>query len=287
MATDTASLSTLSPSEIDTVLAANWTEQAKLQVQLLRYVADEQRVKDQIDKAVVRSGDAPSYLVRDRRSLAAAIDKLIQERSVLIVASAPYEAEYLQRRWSRYFLVTNSNGHVHRGMDCSTCYSTTEYSWLPELSGCDESVMIEEFGEKACTVCFPSAPANPAFHAPGRRDREAVAARDAEKAEKQAAKDAKAITAVDGSPLKVVTGHSPRDGRPYTETYRTKVAARNALSQAVQSFCWYGPTHPSDFQSQARQLIPALEAAGIDTAQVIERASKKAAKETAPFSFPA
>lgn len=100
---------------------------------------------------------------------------------------------YAEAPWNRYFLVTNSNGHVHRGMGCSTCFPTTEYAWLVELADCDEAAMIEEFGEKACTVCFPDAPANPKFHAPGRRDREAQTARDAEKAEKLAAKYAKKL----------------------------------------------------------------------------------------------
>jgi hypothetical protein len=96
-------------------------------------------------------------------------------------------------RWNRYFLVTSSDGHVHRGMNCATCFATTEYGWLPELADCDEDAMIAEFGEKACTVCFPDAPANPAFHAPGSRDREAIEARAAEKAQREAAKFAKRL----------------------------------------------------------------------------------------------
>ena len=66
-------------------------------------------------------------------------------------------------------------------MGCSTCFPTTEYAWLVELADCDEDAMIVDYGEKACTVCFPGAPANPHFNGPGRRDREALAARQAEK----------------------------------------------------------------------------------------------------------
>lgn len=271
--TQTLSLTEQTPAEIDTVLAANWTEQAKLQLRLQRLVADEQRAVQQIEHAIARSGEAPAYLFRNKRAIVAQITQGHADRLDLIQASAPYEAEYVNRgRWNRYFLVTNTNGHVHRGMNCVTCFSTTEYAWLPELSGCDEDEMISEFGEKACTVCFPSAPANPAFHAPGRRDREAIAAREAEKAERQAAKDAKAITDVDGSPLRIKGGYG---------VLRTKVAARNELSQAVQSYGWYGDSHPSDFAAQARQLVAALEAAGVETAPVIERAAKKATKEGA------
>ncbi len=108
--------------------------------------------------------------------------------------TAELDAIYQARLWNRYFLVTNGNGHVHREMTCRTCYPTTQYAWLPELSGCDEAEMITEFGEKACTVCFPDAPANPSYHAPGRRDREAIDARETAKAVRESVKAAKNLT---------------------------------------------------------------------------------------------
>jgi hypothetical protein len=121
------------------------------------------------------------------------------------------DAIYATYRWSRYFLVTNTGGHVHRDRTCPTCFPATQYHWLPELSGCDEAAMITEFGEKACTVCFPDAPVNPAYHAPGRRDRAAIEARDAEKAGREAKKAAKNLTEgqqfrVDGSRVETVHG---------------------------------------------------------------------------------
>jgi hypothetical protein len=60
--------------------------------------------------------------------------------------------------WSRFFLVTSSPGHVHSSMHCSTCYPTTTFGWLPELSGQTEAEAVEELGPTLCTVCFPSAP---------------------------------------------------------------------------------------------------------------------------------
>ena len=102
---------------------------------------------------------------------------------------------YNERRWNRYFLVTNNNGHVHRGMGCSTCFADTEYAWLVELTDCDEDAMIDEFGEKACTVCFPDLRTHPKIKAPGRRDREAQAARQAERDERANAKAAKRLAA--------------------------------------------------------------------------------------------
>lgn len=74
------------------------------------------------------------------------------------------EAEFERRGgWLRYFLVTNPGGHVHRGMECTSCYDTTEYRWLVELADCDEAQMIEQYGMAACTVCFPNAPSHPAW----------------------------------------------------------------------------------------------------------------------------
>jgi hypothetical protein len=60
--------------------------------------------------------------------------------------------------WSRFFLVTNVNGHIHSGTNCSTCRWDTSFAWLPELSGLTEADAVEEYGEILCSICFPSAP---------------------------------------------------------------------------------------------------------------------------------
>ena len=64
--------------------------------------------------------------------------------------------------WSRYYLVTNHDGHIHRSMSCSTCnrgrYRPTSFSWLTELSGLDYEVAVREYGKILCSVCFPEAP---------------------------------------------------------------------------------------------------------------------------------
>ena len=60
--------------------------------------------------------------------------------------------------WSRFFLVNNVGGHIHSSMSCSTCRPTTEFSWLPTLSGLTEAEAVAEHGAILCTVCFPSAP---------------------------------------------------------------------------------------------------------------------------------
>lgn len=90
--------------------------------------------------------------------------------------------------WSRFFLVTNNNGHVHRERRCSTCFPTTRYAWLVELAGADEAEMVATYGSDACTVCFPSAPTLPGWgSSKSKRDKDEakaakIAARDAKKA---------------------------------------------------------------------------------------------------------
>ena len=249
-------LTTLTSVEIDTILAANYRAQDKYSAQVAAYVRHIERQRkskygslEQIDK------------------LTATLDEYRAKLAELRTKAAPYQVEYSRRPWNRYFLVDNTNGHVHRGMDCTTCFRTTQYSWLVDLADCDEDAMIEEWGELACTVCFPSAPTNPNYNRPSRRDREAQAAREAEKAAKDAAKAEKAIFNLDGSPLK--------DGNGYP--LKTKVAARNELSRAIQWFVSYGS---QEYADQVRYLVPALEAAGVDWQKVASNAVKRAVKDS-------
>ena len=113
---------------------------------------------------------------------------------------------YAEYQWNRAFLVINSNGHVHNGMDCSTCFPTTRYEWLVHYSAADEGEIVADAGEMACTVCYPSAPAEvlnrPAnLVSKSRAEKDAAKAqRAAEKAEREAKRLAKAAT-IDGSTL--------------------------------------------------------------------------------------
>jgi hypothetical protein len=66
------------------------------------------------------------------------------------------ESEYTG--WSRFFLVTSSQGHIHSSLRCSSCRQSTTYGWLPELSGKTEAETVKIHGPALCTVCFPSAP---------------------------------------------------------------------------------------------------------------------------------
>jgi hypothetical protein len=81
--------------------------------------------------------------------------------AVLTVMVEIREIDSLYTGWSRFFVVTSSNGHIHSSTHCSTCRVTTTYGWLPQLSGKDMAEAIEHFGpaaEALCSVCFPDAP---------------------------------------------------------------------------------------------------------------------------------
>jgi hypothetical protein len=252
----------LTPAEIDTELARLW---------------------DIEQTALIRAASHRHHLAEEGRYALTGINRentekwLAQEVAKARAArteAEPYEDEFANRGgWLRYFLVKNSNGHVHRGTNCTTCFRDTQYGWLVNLADCDEDAMIEEWGELACTVCFPSAPTNPLYNRPSRRDREAQEARAAEKAARDAAKAAKGIVGIDGLPLKDSHGY----------VLKTKIAARNEFSGAFHSLVFYGLDHPQDFAGTIRRLAPALDRAGIDIVKVATNAIKRAVKDAAPL----
>ena len=130
------------------------------------------------------------------------IDQARQTMATCEEAMRPLEAEYKRRGgWTRAWLVLNTGGHVHRTMDCRTCFPSTQFAWLTHLSGHDETEIVELAGKAACTECYPSAPAE-TRNRPSRIKTPDQLAREAEKAERAKAKAAKAITAPDGAPLR-------------------------------------------------------------------------------------
>lgn len=131
--------------------------------------------------------------------------------------------------WSRAFLVRNSNGHIHKSRSCTTCFDTTNYVWLTEMSGRDELEIAYLAGEKACTVCYAHAPSAYFLRECGLEDPEVVEARrirQARKAEIEAKRQKTGIWNPDGTPLKVFEYGF--------QTYKTEIKAeRTAQSTAV------------------------------------------------------
>jgi hypothetical protein len=78
-----------------------------------------------------------------------------------VAACREVEDEYRRRPWSRYWLVTSSDGHVHRSTCCSTCNkgrSATGFALVPYLSGSTSADAVADLGPALCSVCFPEAP---------------------------------------------------------------------------------------------------------------------------------
>jgi hypothetical protein len=203
----------------------------------------------------------------------------------LAAEAAPLESEYDRRPWSRFFLAKSHDGHVHSSQECSTCHNGNErtaFWWQPEMSGKTEAEAVAEYGMTMCTVCFPTAPADPAFKLEPRARREARQAKDAAKAERETAKAAKAITNPDGTPLKLT-------GR-FGETIQTLVTARNTLAAKLFDAGFY-PQLPgyeghdtTDELADAQILIAAIAHKTGRTeddvrAEAKAKADKKIAKE--------
>ena len=123
-----------------------------------------------------------------------------------VATEAPFHAEFTRRGgWNRAFLVTNAGGHVHTSTRCSTCFPSTCFVWLTQVSDRDEDEVAVAAGEAACTTCFPSAPVDvlrrhSTIEAPARR--EARLQREAKAAAKAAKEVVTGIANPDGSPLR-------------------------------------------------------------------------------------
>lgn len=224
-----------------------------------------------------------------------ALAKYTAEAEAARAEQQPGEREYVRRGyWERSFLVIASNGHAHRSMHCSTCFPTTSFTWLPELSGLTEAEIVEEAGERACTVCYPSAPVDVLKRAsrlrPDVEARAARAATNAARAAAKAAKAAKAITAPDGSPLRV-------DGWVVASEVTARngyvAAAAEAADHAEGVTSWgHRPDLAAKYGAEADQLLAALaakhgvsvEEEAVELAPKVAARRKKDARERAKYA---
>lgn len=91
----------------------------------------------------------------------AALESAEESLSVAIAACREIEDEYDRRPWARYWLVTTSDGHIHRSTHCSTCNkgrSATGFALAAYLSGKSDVDAVADLGPALCSVCFPDAP---------------------------------------------------------------------------------------------------------------------------------
>lgn len=212
----------------------------------------------------------------------------------LRMSCQPFDEEFDRRGgWTRAFLViTKGSGHVHSSMRCSTCYATTEFQWLPDLSDHDETEIIEKAGERACTVCYPHAPvevlSRPTSIFSTEEISRAKAREEREEAKRQrAAKKLEKALLPDGTPLRVFIGMGPgyiyeggvqkrvENAREKYETFETLHSAKAWLTDQAIYAAWGWANQPPQ---EARDAVLAAVAAkeGKTPEQVWEEAQARA-----------
>jgi hypothetical protein len=278
-------LTTQTPAEIDTALAAIYEE-----------IYDAQHKAGQIERDIKHYRNAiaqgRTYISQDDVDRQEArLDEVKAEILRLYRSCAPYNEEFDRRGgWTRAWLVDNQGGHVHRSMDCSTCFPTTRFGWLPQVSGLDEDEIVAQAGERACTVCYPSAPAevlnNPsALELPKRREERL--AREAEAAKRNEAKVAKSLS-LDGSVVKVRWDHETEVWNSWKNTmdvrhekgWKELKTYRAAELFVVEALSGVGYDHPSqDVIDHVLELMAAKK--GVSVEEIREPLAAKAAKKRA------
>lgn len=142
-------ISTQTPAEIDAQLAELYEAESRLL--LRRKIINDAINQAMHDERLGKSGYC-RYTPLDSQEISAEIDELREKFK-------PLADEYLRRPWTRYYHVTNNNGHIHNSVDCSSCFATTAYSWRTDLSGMTEEEVVAAEAYNACSVCMPIAPA--------------------------------------------------------------------------------------------------------------------------------
>ena len=248
-------LTTQSPVEIDTALltASNTSEEAMNVQRRVLQIIDRIENAEGYEKSLPWNSD---NLLQEARATVTTTNATIRSCTTEINA---LDEEFDRRGgWTRYYLVLNSNGHVHSSTYCTTCFPTTQYAWLTEQSGMSPQALVELAGESACTDCFPWAPVNPfSFHRPSVLEaperKAARLVREAEKAARDVKKVEKALT-TDGSEFEVFTG----PGRYDRERFKTEVAASQWVVGALADNKMYGFSLEDGKQAAIGQIVLAM-----------------------------
>jgi len=200
-------------------------------------------------------------------------EKLFQVGNEILELNEIYD----QDPWTRAFLVINSNGHVHKTTDCSTCFDTTRFLWLVQYSNDDENTIVEDAGQDACTVCYPSAPAE-VLNRPSRIVTADKIAKAAAKAEREAKKAAKLAKEKADAPTASGEFLYFKDGK-YTEVIRTERTAvsewnnlQYEINREIVTHYYSGEPHTEEsIQDQKDQILKAQDKANIICQNLAEK----------------
>lgn len=108
-----------------------------------------------LERAAAGTGVAPYEARRVEDALQTLAD-IKTATGVFRTRIAELNAIFRAQPWSRFFIVTD--GHIHASQHCHSCRPTTEFGWLPDLSGETEAQAVAAHGALLCTHCYPSAP---------------------------------------------------------------------------------------------------------------------------------
>ena len=246
-------LTTATPVEIDTELAAAW--------------ADYYRQADQADRYAKYAETNDAYAEKMREHQAKADE-------ILSGPIAELNAEFTRRGgWARaYLVVNNGTGHVHSSTRCSTTYTTTRFAWMVDYADHSETDIIDAAGERACTICYPNAPVGVKGTRMFTTDEITAQKNREERAAKRAAADAAKIT---------VTWTSESNGRVGEREFKTLRGLTNELASILSSLVWYGESHPyaSTWTANLAAGREIAEARGWDYDKALTAQRKKATRE--------
>jgi len=208
------------------------------------------------------------------------IEKVAKIKSEIVKVNIEIKklnAIYDQDPWTRAFLVLASNGHVHSSMDCSTCFPTTRYNWLIQYSNDDEKTIVEDAGQDACTICYPSAPAD-VLNRPSRIVTADKIAKAAAKAERDAKKAAKLAKEKADAPTASGEFLYFKDGK-YTEVIKTERSAvtewfnlQYKINSEIVTHYYNGEAHSEEsIQEQKDRILKAQEKANIICQNIAEK----------------
>jgi hypothetical protein len=219
-----------SPADVDTQLAAHHLQAETLRFHIARGKATVEKYSE------IDSDRARMEIDRAERFIAG----LREELDPVDVKIEQLQSEFVFRGgWSRFYLVSNAGGHVHSSTHCSTCFPTTRFGWLTDMSGKDEAGVVDDAGDSACTVCFPSAPvADPNKPRANKLElpekRAAREERQRKSAESAAKKEAASIANPDGTVLMAASylRHDGTEVRGYA-IHSARTAEIEAVSEMV------------------------------------------------------
>jgi hypothetical protein len=152
-------ITTATPVEIDTALAEIYTRLYSQYDALdlnAKHIAD---MENGLAKLAAGNRSYSSYTQEGLDRLFAKREEIKGRVREIKAETVPFEDEFKARGgWTRFFLVQNNGGHIHSSMHCSSCFPTTRFGWLPQISGLTEAEAVAAHGAILCTICYPSAP---------------------------------------------------------------------------------------------------------------------------------